>query len=161
MMGGNVLQYVKDTKPNVDIIALVGIFSILSTAASFYAHKLLDIIRGVCYLHGEGFVHGDLRAVRVFSSMTTIYTDLKSQMFSWMIKDLPALRTSALFLSSKHLTSQQLAVAILNGWRPSSIRIWCSNALKLPISTLLVAYASRYDSYEYLSYILSPLITIS
>jgi hypothetical protein len=69
MVGGNVLKHVKYNKPNVDIIALVSVFSMLSTTVSNYAHKLLDIIRGVCYLHGEGFVHGDLRAVRVYISM--------------------------------------------------------------------------------------------
>jgi hypothetical protein len=65
MVGGNVLQYVKNRKPNVDIIGLVGIFFTLSNTGINYAHKLLDIIRGVCYLHSEGFVHGDLRAVCV------------------------------------------------------------------------------------------------
>jgi hypothetical protein len=82
MVGGNVLQYVKNNKPNVDIIALVGVFSMLSTTASNYAHKLSDIIRGVCYLHGEGFVHGDLRAVRVYMSMVIVHADLFRLTFS-------------------------------------------------------------------------------
>jgi serine/threonine protein kinase len=81
MVGGNVLQYVKNKKPNVDIIALVSIFSMLPIKASTYAHKLLDIISGVCYLHSEGFVHGDLRAVGLYLSVVIVDADLKRQTF--------------------------------------------------------------------------------
>jgi serine/threonine protein kinase len=93
MVGGNVLQYVKNNKPNVDIISLVGIFSITLSTVSTCAHKLLDTVRGVCYLHSEGFVHGDLRAVRAYLLMATVHADLKRPTFSWMVEALPALRT--------------------------------------------------------------------
>jgi hypothetical protein len=43
------------------------VYFMLWNTGSIYAHKLLDIISGVCYLHSEGFVHGDLRAVGVYS----------------------------------------------------------------------------------------------
>jgi hypothetical protein len=76
MVGGNVLDYVKNRRPNVDIIGLVGIFSMLQHTGLIYAHKLLDIIRGVCYLHSEGFVHGDLRAVGIYSFVTIVRADL-------------------------------------------------------------------------------------
>jgi tRNA A-37 threonylcarbamoyl transferase component Bud32 len=47
----------------------------LFNTGSTYADKLSDIIRGVCYLHNEGFVHGDLRAVRVYVFEETITAD--------------------------------------------------------------------------------------
>jgi serine/threonine protein kinase len=77
MMRGNVLLHVKNNKPKVDIIALVGVFSVLSTTVSNYAHKLLDIIKGICYLHGEGFVHGDLRAVSCGLFVAIVHADLE------------------------------------------------------------------------------------
>jgi hypothetical protein len=48
----------------------------LWNTGSAYAHKLLDIIRGVFYLHSEGFVHGDLRAVGVYSIVMIVRADL-------------------------------------------------------------------------------------
>jgi hypothetical protein len=94
MMGGNGLEFVKNKKPNVDIIALVGVFSILSNRISIYADKLLDIIRGVCYLHSEGFVHGDLRAVRVYLFVAAVHAYRKRQTFSWTTKALLVFLTS-------------------------------------------------------------------
>jgi hypothetical protein len=94
MVGGNVLQYVMNNKPNVDIIRLVSIFYIALSIISTCAHKLLDIIRGVCYLHSERFVHGNLRAVRAYLIMAIVQADLARQTFWWMIKALLALRTS-------------------------------------------------------------------
>jgi hypothetical protein len=93
MVGGNVLQYAKNNKPNVDMIALVGVFAMLSTTVSNYAHKLSDVISGVCYLHSEGFVHGDLRAVGLYLSVVIVDADLKRQTFLWMVEALLALRT--------------------------------------------------------------------
>jgi hypothetical protein len=147
MVGGNVLQHVKNNKPHVDIIALVGVFSVLSTTVSNYAHKLLDIIRGVCYLHSEGFVHGDLRAVRVYMSMVIVHADLFRPTFLWMAEALLALRTLVSYLLLNHLTNQPMAVEITNGWLRSSLQICRFSALQLPTSTLSVAYASRYDQH--------------
>jgi serine/threonine protein kinase len=153
MVGGNVLQYVKNHKPNVDVIGLVGIFLVLSNTGLNYAHKLLDIIRGIRYLHSEGFVHGDLRAVCVYLSALIVFTDLNRPTYWWIAMAMLALRTLVSFLSSKHLTSQPMAVAIPNGWRrSSSIRTWSSSGLWLLTYTLSVAFVSRYDCYEYLTY---------
>jgi hypothetical protein len=94
MVEGNGLEYMKNKEPNVDIIALVSVFSMLSNKISIYADKLLDIIRGICYLHSEGFVHGDLRAVRLYLFMAVAHADRIRQTFSWMTEALLAFLTS-------------------------------------------------------------------
>jgi serine/threonine protein kinase len=93
MLRGNLLQYVKNKKPNVDIVGLVSIFSTLLSTVFIYADKISDIISGVGYLHGEGFVHRDLRAVRVYISMVIICANLFRPTFLWMVEALLALRT--------------------------------------------------------------------
>jgi serine/threonine protein kinase len=77
MVGDNALEYVKNKKPDVDIIGLVGISSTLMNTGLIYADKLLDIIRGICYLHSEGFVHGDLRAVGSHLFVALVHAELE------------------------------------------------------------------------------------
>ena len=67
MVNGNINDFVK-THPDVDRFGLVG-FLLKVLRPCFIDNcktlQLMDVGRGLIYIHGQGMVHGDLKGVRL------------------------------------------------------------------------------------------------
>ena len=67
MPGGDLTGYI-NTNPHANPIKLVSLVSVPSCNESSLSRQLVDVARGLRYLHLCDVIHGDLKGVRAWSS---------------------------------------------------------------------------------------------
>ena len=64
MKNGTLAQWRKNTNPSVtEVEKRVRFFSICRSWVLIHRRKILEVAKGIKYIHSEGVVHGDLRGV--------------------------------------------------------------------------------------------------
>ena len=72
MPGGDLTGYI-NANPHTNPVELVSLVFVPSCNASLLSYQLVDVARGLKYLHLCDVIHGDLKGVRVLSlSISTI-----------------------------------------------------------------------------------------
>ena len=86
MPGGDLTGYI-NTNPHASPIKLVSLVSVPSCNESLSSRQLVDVARGLRYLHLCDVIHGDLKGVRTLSpsSSTSSPSKTSSQIFSLML----------------------------------------------------------------------------